>query len=108
MSDDGASGVGWVSFEGRWDALRRHLGMRGAEAPVGLRVRLADGTEHVVGTINQLGGLCDDCSINGDNIAAYALPVDLRAAVRAFLDAHDAGRSVREEMKALRSLLGSN
>lgn len=91
-SDDGASGVGAMD-----DGLLRKLAL----------IAHASGYRYWVGEEpkrqpdDEELGAC--LVILRDVFAADPL----RAAIRAFLDAHDAGRSVREEMAALRAQVQS-
>lgn len=56
----------------------------------GVVVFFADGKRRLIGDINKLGGLCDDCPIPEDAIVVRV--VDARAAIEAAVAADKEGR----------------
>ena len=69
----------WVSYRARYDALREEENQktfrgRGLAKP-GTLVEMEDGTRHLIGGVNTLGGICDDCTaFTGEDIVVrYAV-----------------------------------
>ena len=54
----------WIEFNDTWWEFRHH----GLAQP-GVRIECSNGSEILIGDINTLGGVCDDClAFDGDNV----------------------------------------
>lgn len=69
-----------------------------SEASVGDTVRLADGRTVLVGNVNELGGLCDDCMEQSKPVAIVYTRADFDALAAEAADA----RTLRTERDSLR------
>lgn len=60
--------IPWIECGLTWDAFEKQQGGRASDALIGLQVEV-DGETFLIGSINRLRGVCDDCeAFRGDAI----------------------------------------